>query len=108
MLQIELIAYTNILAHDLARTETGSWVIFSRSNMGKALGGGADPVGKEWTIDPSLWNLIPLPNSVAPSFETCNVSRSYELEIRIGLSRGSTGDVKVSLMLINFVMTTDD
>lgn len=107
MLQIELIAYTNILAHDLSRRETGSWVILSRSNMGVALGGGADPVGTEWTIDSSLWNLIPLPNSVAPSFETCNVSRSYELEIRIGLSRGSTGNVKVGFLPVDFVLPTD-
>lgn len=96
MLQIELIAYTNILAHDLSRTESGSWVILSRSNMGMPLGRGTDPVEAEWTIDASLWNQIPLPNSVAPSFETCNIARHYELEIRIGLSRGNVGMVKVS------------
>lgn len=96
MLQVELIAYTNILAHDLSRTESGSWVILSRSNMGMAVGRGTDPVGTEWTIDPSLWNHTPLPNSVAPSFETCNISRSYELEIRIGLSRGNVSTLRVS------------
>lgn len=95
MLQIELIAYTNILAQDLARTESGSWVIMSRSNMAMSVGRGTDPVGTEWTIDPGLWNQLPLPNSVAPTFETCNITRSYELEIRIGLSRGNPGAVRV-------------
>lgn len=93
--QIELIASTNILAHDLRQKETGSWVIFSRSNMGVMLGKGNDPSGTEWPVDARMWNQIPLPNSVAPSFETCNVSRTYELEVRIGVSHGSVGHVKV-------------
>lgn len=95
--QIELVAKTHILAHDLNRTETGSWVIFSQSNMGAALGKGSDPAGTEWTIDARMWNQLPLPNSVAPTFETCNVSRTYELEARVGLSHGSFGNIKVRL-----------
>lgn len=97
MLQIELISYTHVLAHDLRRTEGGSWVLLSRSNMSIPLGRGGDPAGTEWTLDPSMWNRIPLPSSVAPSFETCNISRNYELEVRIGLSHGSIGDMKVCL-----------
>ena len=88
MLQVELISYTKILAQDLTRTESGSWVIMSRSNMSIPLGKPEDPVGTDWTIDPNLWNRYPLPNSVAPSFETCNIERSYELEIRVGLTHG--------------------
>ncbi|KGO77159.1 Arrestin-like, N-terminal [Penicillium italicum] len=88
MLQVELISFTKILAHDLNRTEINSWVIMSRGNMSTPLGKPEDPVGTEWTIDPTLWNRYPLPNSVAPSFETCNIERSYELEIRLGLTYG--------------------
>lgn len=99
MLQIELISYTHVLAHDLRRTEGGSWVLLSRSNMSIPLGRGGDPAGTEWTLDPSMWNRIPLPSSVAPSFETCNISRTYELEVRIGLSHGSIGDMKVCMEL---------
>jgi hypothetical protein len=100
MLQIELISYTHVVAHDLRRTEGGSWVLLSRSNMSIPLGRGGDPAGTEWTLDPSVWNRIPLPSSVAPSFETCNISRNYELEVRIGLSHGSIGDMKVCLELV--------
>ncbi|KGO53855.1 Arrestin-like, N-terminal [Penicillium expansum] len=89
MLQVELISFTKILAHDLNRTEINSWVIMSRSNMDVPLGSPEDPVGTDWTIDPTLWNRYPLPNSVAPSFETCNIERSYELEIRLGLTYGT-------------------
>lgn len=97
MLQIELISYTKILAHDLTRQETGSWVVMSRSNMGLALGQPGDAVGTEWAIDSKLWGTLPLPNSVAPSFETCNIERSYELEVRVGLTHGTYGNMKVGL-----------
>ncbi|KAJ6151800.1 hypothetical protein N7470_006928 [Penicillium chermesinum] len=99
MLQIELISYTKVMAHDLTRQEINSWVILSRSNMGMPLGlpsgkpleNPGEPHGTDCTIDPSLWNTLPLPNSVAPTFQTCNIERSYELEIRVGLTRGTLG-----------------
>ncbi|KAJ5895573.1 Arrestin-like N-terminal [Penicillium taxi] len=89
MLQIELIASTKVIAHDLTRVRTGSTVILSLSNMSMPLGKPGDPVGTDWTIDPNIWNKIPLPNSIAPSFETCNIERSYELEIRVGMTHGT-------------------
>ncbi|KAL4792744.1 hypothetical protein BDV19DRAFT_368079 [Aspergillus venezuelensis] len=100
MLQIELISHTNIKAHDLKRTETGSWVIFSRSNMGIPLGRGGDPSGSEWTVDANMWNRLPLPSSVAPSFQTCNISRTYELEVRVGLAHGTVGNMRSQLIII--------
>ncbi|KAJ5782123.1 hypothetical protein N7457_003897 [Penicillium paradoxum] len=100
MLQVELIAYTKILAHDLTRTESSTWVVMSLSNMGTPLGQPGDPAGTEWTIDPKLWNRYPLPNSVAPSFETCNIERSYELEIRIGLTYGNSHEMKPQLIVL--------
>ncbi|OJJ48107.1 hypothetical protein ASPZODRAFT_1516368 [Penicilliopsis zonata CBS 506.65] len=96
MLQIELIGYTHILAHDLTRTESSSWVILSRSNICTPLGKPTDAAGTEWSLDGNMWNTIPLPNTVAPSFETCNITRSYELEVRVGLSYGQIGNIKVS------------
>ncbi|KAL4930525.1 arrestin (or S-antigen), N-terminal domain protein [Aspergillus undulatus] len=100
MLQIELISHTHIQAQDLKRTETGSWVIFSRSNMGIPLGRGGDPAGTEWALDPNMWNRLPLPPSVAPSFQTCNISRGYELEVRVGLAHGTAGKLKSQLIVI--------
>jgi hypothetical protein len=96
MLQIELIGYTHVRAHELTRTETGSWVLMSKSNMAIPLGSPEDPEGKEWKVDNSMWNQIPLPNTVAPSFDTCNISRTYELEVRVGLAHGNVGAIKVS------------
>lgn len=95
-LQIDLIAYTKVRAHELSRTETGSWAITSMSNMKIPLGDPNDPSLKDFKIDSTLWNSVPLPNTVAPSFDTCNISRSYELEVKVGLTYGSPGHIKVS------------
>ncbi|KAJ5300497.1 Chitinase II [Penicillium atrosanguineum] len=100
MLQIELIAYTKILAHDLTRQESTSWVIMSRSNMAMPLGRSEDPVGTEWALDPTLWATLSLPNSVAPSFETCNIERAYELEVRVGITHGSAYNMKPQLIVL--------
>ncbi|KAJ5929760.1 Arrestin-like N-terminal [Penicillium verhagenii] len=100
MIQIELISNTKIIAHDLTQQETGAWVIMSRSNMGLALGKPEDKAGTDWAIDPNLWNNLPLPNSVAPSFETCNIERRYELEIRIGLTHGTPDNMKPQLIIL--------
>jgi hypothetical protein len=107
MLQIELIAYTKILAHDLTRQESTSWVVMSRSNMAMPLGKAEDPVGTEWTLDPKLWAALPLPNSVAPSFETCNIERAYELEVRVGITHGTAYNMKVCLGLHPLLQCTD-
>jgi hypothetical protein len=95
LLQIELIGYTRIRAHDLHEVEGESLVILSRSNMKFPLGNGSEPVGYEWTLDSSMWNTLPLPASVAPSFDACNISRSYKLEVRAGLSHATGGSSKV-------------
>ena len=96
LLQIELISYTRIRAHELVRIEPLSTLILSRSNMNVFIGSASDPMGQEWKIDPSLWNRLPLPPNVAPSFETCNIARYYELEVRVGLSHESAGITKVN------------
>ncbi|KAI7650761.1 hypothetical protein KC318_g16198 [Hortaea werneckii] len=38
-----------------------------------------------------MWRGQPLPNTVAPSFETCNISRHYEVDVRVGLSYNGSG-----------------
>ncbi|KAK4541927.1 hypothetical protein LTR36_007291 [Oleoguttula mirabilis] len=85
-LQISLVGNTNIRAHEVHRMESKSWVIMSKSNMGIAIGAPSDPANTETILDDHMWRGQPLPNTVAPSFETCNISRSYQLDIRIGLS----------------------
>ena len=82
-LQIEVIAKTHVRAHDVVRTETSGTVIMSKSNMGITI---VFPDGSnEAVVDNSLWRYESLPNTLAPSFESCNITRSYELITRVGL-----------------------
>ena len=87
MLQVDLIAYTHIRASDLTRTRTGMWSLLGLNNTSMLLGRENDPVGTEWEVPVTF----PLPNTVSPSFETCNISRSYELDVRIGFTHGGVG-----------------
>ena len=89
MLQIELLGYTKVRAHEVHRTESSSWVIATFSNMAIPLGTPTDAVGTEVPINPEYWSGSPLPNSVAPTFTACNLTRFYELEVRVGLGYGS-------------------
>jgi hypothetical protein len=89
MLQIELIGYTKVRAHDVTRTESNSWILASMSNMAIPIGAPTDAIGTEVPINPEYWSGKPIPNTVAPSFQACNLSRVYELEIRVSLGYGS-------------------
>jgi hypothetical protein len=100
-LQIALIGITKIRAHDFVRRESNSWVIMSKSNMGLLVGTGTESSDQEIIIDNSLWRGLTLPNTVAPTFDTCNITRTYELDVRIGLTYSGhvpAASVKVRLL----------
>ena len=92
-LQIELIGTTEVRAHDLQRKETGSWTLVSLANLSMPLNYSADK-RNGWTIPAHFWENVPLPTSVAPTFKTCNISRTYEIEVRVGLSHGLADGVR--------------
>ena len=107
-IQVELIGHTHIRASPVQRDETSSWVLVSQSNVTDLLKftspsatsksdsksskeNGIDSATQEVpiaNIDMKAWSCV-LPPSVCPSFETCNVSRRYDLEVRIGIGYGS-------------------
>jgi len=100
MFQIELIGYTHVRAHDLNRTESGSWVMKSLANMNMPLNVPQRKSQSEFKVPSNLWDNVPIPNTVAPSFETCNITRSYELEIRVGLSHAVGGSARPELIVL--------
>jgi hypothetical protein len=100
MLQIELIGYTHIRAMDLDRQETMTWVLTSQANMNMPLGNPSEKGGKEWKVPSRLWDDFPIPNTVCPSFQACNISRRYELEVRIGLAHADTNGVRPELIVM--------
>jgi hypothetical protein len=94
-LQVHLLGSTEVRAQEVMRIETSTWVIMSLNGLGIPIGKPTDKVRTETVVDNSLWNQIPLPNTVAPSFQTCNISRKYELEVRVGLAYGTQGNIQV-------------
>ncbi|KAL8918646.1 MAG: hypothetical protein Q9208_007207 [Pyrenodesmia sp. 3 TL-2023] len=100
LLQIELVAKTNVRAHHLSRDNLTTTIIVSKSNMRARL----TEVNKFMQIDSGLWRDIPLPNSVAPSFDTCAISRAYELRIKVGLSYGAGDQVLPELSVQTLIM----
>ncbi|KAF1831025.1 hypothetical protein BDW02DRAFT_506213 [Decorospora gaudefroyi] len=89
MLQIELIGYTKVRAHEVARNESNSWILCSFSNMAIPIGSPSDPINTEVPINPEYWSDKPIPNTVSPTFTACNLARTYELEVRVGIGYGS-------------------
>jgi hypothetical protein len=53
------------------------------------IGSPSDPLNTEVPINPEYWSGKPIPNTVSPTFTACNLLRTYELEIRVGLGYGS-------------------
>lgn len=100
MLQIELISTTHVRAHDLKRAEVTSWIIMSQANMNMPLGDLTNKENREWKIPSYLWDKLPLPDTVAPTFETCNLSRKYELEVRVGLTHGMATGSRPELIVL--------
>ncbi|KAF2401807.1 hypothetical protein EJ06DRAFT_528962 [Trichodelitschia bisporula] len=88
-LQIELIATTRVQAHEAVRDEKGSWVIISLTNLKQPIGSKTDAIDTETALTKELWYGHKLPNTVSPTFITCNIQRSYELVVSVGLSYGS-------------------
>lgn len=57
--------------------------------MAIPIGAPTDAIDTEIPINPEYWSGKPIPNTVAPTFTTCNLSRFYELEVRVGIGYGS-------------------
>ncbi|KAG8168753.1 hypothetical protein KVR01_001502 [Diaporthe batatas] len=89
-LQIDLVGSTIVRCQDLVNTETTRWVVASRHGLSIPLQKGpGDAVGTETEVNNVLWNNSPLPNTVMPSFITCNLKRTYSLELKLGVSWGT-------------------
>lgn len=101
LIELVLISDTTTQAHQLHRSDIGNFILVSLSNLHVPLRPLDDSKGsKEMEIDPALWSHAPLPNTVVPSFDTCNLSCKHWLDIKIGLSWGSGSRTNVSLLVV--------
>jgi hypothetical protein len=89
-LQVEVIGITKIRSSQVTQSRSTSWVITSLSNLHEEIGQVADPANKICEISRSYWENYRLPDSICPSFRTCNIERSYEIVATLGLTYGMT------------------
>ncbi|KAK1247011.1 hypothetical protein MKX08_000813 [Trichoderma sp. CBMAI-0020] len=94
--QMELSGLTEIRAHGLASPKGNRWIVASYTDLEIPLCLPDSKVGEELVLSDELWKTRPLPNTVAPSFNTCNLSRKYELDLKIGVSWGTPRTTKDS------------
>ncbi len=92
---MNLIGLIEVRALDVKHSEYSFWVIMRADRLAIPIGSPGDGHGTETVVDPRLWNHVPLPNTVTPSFRICNLMRSYELDIRVGLRCESPEDASV-------------
>lgn len=87
--QMDLIGYTDVRAQILHNRKLNRWVVASNPNICIPLTSSpTDEVGSELVVPDDVWKNMPLPNTVAPSFVTCNLARRYELEVKLGVAWG--------------------
>ncbi|KAI1751315.1 hypothetical protein F4782DRAFT_190568 [Xylaria castorea] len=98
-LEIALVGYTHVRVANLEKVERTRWIVVSALNLSIALGSPTDPVDAEFEVPNTIWAAQRLPNTVAPSFRTCNLMRRYELEMKFSLSWGLPGAGKSGGML---------
>ncbi|KAG5953073.1 hypothetical protein E4U53_007042 [Claviceps sorghi] len=87
--QMDLIGITEVRTYNLIDRKINRWVVVSNPDLNIPLTSGPNAVvGSELIVPDNLWKDKPLPNTVAPSFVTCNLSRRYEVELKLGVCWG--------------------
>lgn len=94
-IQIHLYTFTEIRAHGQIKTVRGTVPVLILGNLSVPFGRDDSPVGEALEADSGVWRSACLPDTVPPSFRTCNIWRSYQLEIVLGLSHGLRGNIEV-------------
>lgn len=84
-----LIETTQARAHSSTETFDRFWTVQTVANMSQKLCAEDIPVWSVIEIPEAVWASHTLPSNVIPSFEVCNIKRTYELELRLGLKLGS-------------------
>jgi hypothetical protein len=83
-----LIETTEVRAHGFVESSIRLHILQTVSNVRKQAYASGTPAGSAVSLDDDLWRHHRLPHSLTPTFETCNISRSYKLQIRLGFRFG--------------------
>ncbi|KAI5811438.1 hypothetical protein DFH27DRAFT_460208, partial [Peziza echinospora] len=99
-IQIRLLVSTHIIAQEQRRKFVSAMPLYNATTgflLGMhqpfVFGDENTPVGKEVEADRKIWEEWTLPETVSPSFKTCNITTTYQLEITCGVSLGMEGSI---------------
>jgi hypothetical protein len=93
-LQVHLFGWTEVRAGGVLKTETTKWILMNLNELSIEVISPGDEEGSESEVDKQLWDGIPLPKTVGPSFQICNITRRYRLEVRVRLGYGAPGEIQ--------------
>ena len=88
--QIMLIETTQIQVHGSVSASSHCWMVHTVANLKQRLCSHNEPAGTVIEVPSSIWASHPVPDALSPSFETCNITRSYQLVLRLGFQNGNS------------------
>lgn len=80
-----LIETTQIRAESSYESSDRFWIIQTTANMKQPIFPELVHSGFTSCLSTELWAHHRLPSSLAPNFEICNIKKTYQLEVRLGL-----------------------
>ncbi|KAF5861591.1 hypothetical protein ETB97_012757 [Aspergillus alliaceus] len=86
--QTMIVGTTEVHASGLIEKDTQFQVVQTMSNIHHVICHDNASHGAELCIGDGLWSKRLVPIALTPSFETCNISQTYKLEVRLGLQTG--------------------
>ncbi|KAL4873122.1 hypothetical protein BDV12DRAFT_192621 [Aspergillus spectabilis] len=106
--QSMLLETTEVRARGSTETFMRSWVMQTMANLRQPLvphEAHTEIRGPVLSLDDSLWSRHCVPLFLTPTFETCNISRSYKLEIRLGIGLGGVNTRIVEFQFAVYVVS---
>lgn len=98
-LDINLLGTTQVRAGEVQRTEHHVWSLVALARLSEPIMW--ETVGSETWLDAKLWKHAKLPEDITPSFNICNLTRTYELEIKITIGVGRMPSLFIHVCLSN-------
>lgn len=83
--QTTLVETTRVRAKGSTRSVQQSWIVQTVANLRQIVLARDAPSGTVADIPGSVWASYPIPSAIVPSFEICNIKRTYQLKARLGL-----------------------
>ncbi|KAI6249617.1 hypothetical protein HI914_01351 [Erysiphe necator] len=98
---LHIISQVKAIANRMEKINSSTWVFANLCGLSIEIGSVNDNENTECFISQNLWCHLQIPSNIGPSFQTCNISRSYELDIRVGLGFGTTKNIQPQTIFLS-------